>query len=158
MIEIARRQTKSIEGMKKLRGIRQDQINKWGPAIVDSVEAGLALSNSECPQIPSGKPPHRSEVISSDFIYLLLKIFADELNLATEHLATRDEIQSLVRCKNSDLQNEQDHIRLTKGWRRQVAGQKIIDIIEGATVKLSISNHSSKPRALAIDISELDSN
>ncbi|MEZ4533681.1 MAG: ribonuclease D [Cyanobacteriota/Melainabacteria group bacterium] len=151
MIEVARRQTRSLGNLKKMRGIRIDQVNRWGDDIIDCVERGLALPGSECPTIPTGKAPHRSEIISSDFIYLLLKIFADELELATEHLATRDEIQSLVRLDADRMVDEHEDIRLTRGWRRMAVGQRIIDIIEGAEVKLSITNRKSSPRSLNVD-------
>ena len=150
MLEVARRQTKSVQGLKKMRGVRVDQVNRCGEDVIDCVETGLSLPQSECPQLSHGKAPHRSEIISSDFIYLILKIFADELNLATEHLSTRDEIQALVRLEPEKLDEEHERIRLTRGWRRQVVGEKIIDIVRGNPVMLSVHNNKNSPRALSV--------
>lgn len=152
LLEISRRQSKTIKELTKLRGIRSDQVHKYASEIAICVDDGLAIPQSECPSLPSGKPPIRSEVLSGDFIYLLLKNFADELNLATEHLSTRDEIMSLIRAKPQSLDGEIEGIRLTRGWRRKVVGEKIIKVIEGAPVQLNIDNNSNSPRNLEIDI------
>ena len=154
MIEISRRHSKSMSDLKKLRGIRSDQIHRYGDEILECVKAGMDCPSSELPSLPTGKPPHRSEVIASDFIYLLLKTFADELNLATEHIATRDEIQALIKCSGEELKGKRENIRLTSGWRRSVIGEKLISIVEGARVELSISNDNSRARSLNIEIND----
>lgn len=152
LAEVAKRKVSSLEELKKLRGIRQDQVHKYGSGLVSAVKKGLSIPDNECPSIPSGKAPHRSEVIVSDFVYLLLKNFADHLNLAIEHLATRDEILALVRCKPEKLNQSQEKIRLTGGWRKEVIGDKILDILKGANVEFQISNNANAPRALKINI------
>lgn len=152
MIEIARRQTDSIDALKKLRGIRIDQVRRFAEDISDCVRAGKAIPDKECPSFPSSRAPYKSEILTADFLFMVLKLLSSDLDLATEHLATRDELQSLVRLKDNQLDKDDAKHRLLTGWRREVAGDVLVSILQGEVVTFDVTSQKNGARSLEMSL------
>ncbi|MBX9690748.1 MAG: ribonuclease D, partial [Cyanobacteria bacterium] len=139
MLELAKRRVDSIESLKKMRGLRADTIKGFGKDLFEAIMAGKAVPDSECPVWPSGKVPYKSELLAGDFLYLMLKCRAMEIGLAPEHLTTRDELQSLLKCHKSGELSDTSEFKLLKGWRYEYAGQLVLSLLDGQSVQVKIA-------------------
>ena len=150
LFEVAKRKISTLDGLKKMRGMRGDQVRNYGDYILEAIARAKALSEEECPVWPSGRAPHKSELLVGDFLYLMLKCRASEIGLAPEHLTTRDELQNLLKQHKAGKLDEESDFKLLKGWRFENAGKLILELIEGDSVKVSIGMDGRKTMHLDI--------
>lgn len=151
LLELAKRPIESFADLHKMRGIRPDQIRQHGKNIIAAIAAGKAIPDGECPSWPTGKVPSRSELLAGDFLYLMLKVLASEIDLAPEHLATRDDLQYLVRIHREGKLKDND-LPLLTGWRYEHAGHRMVNLLEGTTVRVKVARDEFGP--IGIDITE----
>lgn len=139
MIEFAKRPPKSLADIERIRGIRPDQLKHYGTGLLDAAKQGVNTPENEWPQWPSGRISTKQEVMTADFLYMILKIVTFELDLAPELVATRGALEGLVRLHGKiDLANNE--FQILKGWRHEIMGKHILDILSGATCKLQLKN------------------
>lgn len=153
MVEIARKPAHSVDDLKNMRGIRPDQPRIHGKAILAAIEKARSLSDQECPTWPTGRAPSKSELLTGDFLYVVLKYLANDIGLAAEHICTRDELQLVVRLhKENKLANATD-LKVAEGWRYEVVGKHLIELLSGEPIsarvimtdgnlRLSLNNNS----------------
>jgi ribonuclease D len=79
-----------------------------------------------------------------DMLFAVLKVIAYEEDLATELLSTRDELQQLIKLHREN-KLETRPTPLTKGWRYELAGKKLVSLLEGNDLTVSIGNIDSSP-------------
>ncbi len=150
LLEIARKPPQKVEDIKRIRGIRPDQLHHLGDKMIQAVKRALALPDGQCPQWPAGKAPAKSDVLIADILYTILKLRAQDFELAPELIATRDELQSFVRWArqiDGDISRAEQvqGPSLSESWRLELAGKELLAILNGARVDLTInlkSNHS----------------
>ena len=138
LIEVCRRPPASVQALGKMRGIRPDQVRHYGDAILDAVRDGQSVPSDQCPTWPSGRAPSKDELLMGDFIYVILKFLANDLDLAAEHLATRDELQAIVRGYMEGRPERTEDVRLLKGWRFDVAGERIVAMLDGRDIHVKV--------------------
>jgi ribonuclease D len=125
-----------------VRSVRPDQIAKYGAEIMKVVEEAQALSNDELPVWPASMGPPKKEVLQADMLYAILKVLCYEGDLAPELVATRDELQALIRVYREGTVSS-SHLPLLHGWRRKLAGDPMLSLLEGSPVAVSLSGGSS---------------
>lgn len=131
MLELARKPPDSIEVLRNMRGLRPDQARQFGKAIITAIEKGRALPDNECPVWTAGKVPTKSELLTGDFLYVVLKFLAGQIGLAPEHICTRDELQLLVRLYKEKRLEQSIGLKLLEGWRYQEVGRHVLQILAG---------------------------
>lgn len=139
LLELSRRPPQRIEEMQRLRSLRPDQIRHYGEEIIAVVKNGLTISLDDCPSWPHASAPTKRDVLQGDQLYAVLKVICYDLDLAPELVATRDEIQLLIRIHRGE-RDDNGQLPLLEGWRKEIAGQKLIDILNGAKVSWKLGN------------------
>jgi ribonuclease D len=124
LVELARRRPRTAEEAADIRGL---QI-KRGPQLDDLLRV---LGQAH------GPPPERSVELSSelrDRIRVVLPLASSvlqaacaEAGIASELVATRDDLESLIRIV---AEGGDDH-PLLSGWRREVAGERLLRLLRG---------------------------
>lgn len=159
MLELAKKPPHSVEDIQRIRGIRADQIAGWGRKVMKVIEDAAQIADKDCPQWPSGRAPSKADVMIADVLYTVLKIRALDLEIAPELIATRDELQGLVKIGKDDgkargetqSELEEDHDNaLTVGWRRELAGNELLSVLRGAPVTVTVSDSNTRPIAISI--------
>jgi ribonuclease D len=140
LLELSRRPPQKVEEMQRLRSLRPDQIRHYGGQIMEAVKTGLDVSLDDCPSWPHASAPSKKDVLQGDQLYAVLKVICYEFDLAPELVATRDEIQLLIRIHHGE-KDDNGTLPLLTGWRKEIAGQKLIDILNGASVKWKLGNN-----------------
>ncbi len=144
LLELARRRNQDLQ---KIRGVRPDQIRAYSAQLADTIKLGLSLTDENLPTWPSSKVPPKGDVLVGDLLFAVLKVIAYDYELAPELVATRDELQFLVRShrerkigKNA-LPPPEDRrpleISLLEGWRNDVAGHILLKLLDGASVSIA---------------------
>jgi len=73
-----------------------------------------------------------------------MKVIAYEEDLATELISTRDDLQALVKA-HREKKLDQKHIPLLQGWRYELAGKKMLALLEGSDLIISINGSEDAP-------------
>jgi ribonuclease D len=150
LLELARRPIKQMKDLERVRGLRQDQISKYGESIVNAVVAGLAVSEADLPTPSNFKVPSRSEVLKTDVLLLLLKSFCHASDLAPDLVATRADLEKLVRSFSIGKLSS-DSLSLIQGWRNDLVGHKLVEALNGAPIKLQLTSDEA---AVVLELEE----
>ena len=104
---------------------------------MEAVNTGLKLPDEDCPIWPSSKTPPRREVLIGDILFAVQKTICYDLELAPELVASRNDLQNLIRL-HRDGKVEYSKVTLLEGWRRQIVGQTLIDLLDGAQIEMQV--------------------
>lgn len=137
LLELGRRPPGKAEEIPRIRGVRPDQVRQYGAQIMEAVKKGLQVPDDECPTWPSSKTPPRREVLIGDILFAVQKIICYDLDLAPELVASRNDLQNLIRI-HRDGKVDYSKVSLLEGWRRQIVGQALIDLLDGAQVEMQV--------------------
>lgn len=134
ILQLARQAPKTIEELRSIRGLHPSEIERNGATILDVIKKALALPPSEWPEIPREKKPEPESTGLVELLQAVLKACAAEADIAPTVLATTSDLQALVEAKK---QRDQLDLPILRGWRRQIAGETLLQVLEGkATVSV----------------------
>lgn len=139
MLELSRRPPDEVKDIQRVRGVRNDQVRTYGEAIIEAVHRGVAVPDTECPSWPSFKAPPRREVLLADMLFAVLKVICYDLDLAPELVATRNDLQTLVRLHKED-KVDSHKLPLLQGWRNEMAGQTLVDLLNGCKLEVCFTS------------------
>lgn len=127
LVELAKFQPKTKEEMLKLRRIHGGQVARFGDELKEVMERGRRVPKEQWPEKTSGPrvdiPTGVIEVCQA-----LIRSEAERQHLAPTLLATTADLTRLLVERGSpDAQG----IPLLHGWRREVAGQQVLDLLDG---------------------------
>jgi ribonuclease D len=150
LIELSKKPPIQSADMQSMRGVRIDQVKALGTKLLDAVRAALALPDNACPSWPSGKIVPKSDVLVADVLYAILKVIAYESDIATELVATRDDIQMLVRLAKEGKLDETaadncPELALLHGWRFNMAGKTLSKLVTTERLSLDFNLKSDPP-------------
>lgn len=150
LLELARRPPKELTEIKRVRSIRPDQIRLYGQEIMKAIQNGLALPDQQMPAAPEGRAPSKTDVLLGDTLYALLKIMAYELDLAAEIIATRGEIQALIKLYKSKGKKEDLDLPILQNWRWDAVGVKLWQVLSSHPLSIRCDVTADPPVAIAI--------
>lgn len=124
VVEVCRRTPRSSERLLRIRGT--DQLSKRdAEEVVRAVRLGVSCDPSRYPRVK-----HRARTSAEtdsvlDLMYAMLRLSADKCGVAIPLIATRDDLLGFfLGDKESPLLH---------GWRWEVAGERLQDLISGDT-------------------------
>ncbi|MFO0947326.1 MAG: ribonuclease D [Planctomycetota bacterium] len=145
LVELAKRQPTSLRELQSTRGIGNVGENRWAKDLIDSIVRGRALPEDECP-----KRIHKRETPDEQMIVKIL-------SAAMIHLARNHQIAAGLLGSNEDLRQLMDWQaggesldnapRLASGWRAQVCGNGLTDLLKGRTA-VRIQNIAGSPQLI----------
>jgi ribonuclease D len=145
MVEVAKRSPQTVPELTSLRGMDRPAFRTAAPALVAAVQAGLNVPDTELPELRRPDDPPQVAVLAQ-----LLAILAN--NLAAQHkvdpglLATAAELQEFVRWRLgfSDVVPA----ALLQGWRGEVLGGALVELLEGKRVIRVADPRSASPLSI----------
>jgi ribonuclease D len=147
LLEIARRRPQSAKSLRQIRSLKPQQISKDGDAIVAAVRAGLAEPvKEERPENPHLKMPDEVEA-TARLLEAWLYARAAEEEIAPSMLATRGDLKTLAAAHYHSVALS---IPLLEGWRRELVGQDLLDLLEGRKA-LKLDGRKGKLEAVDLD-------
>jgi ribonuclease D len=126
LIELARAQPTTADGVKRVRGLESVRGSDV-QALADAVGRGREAEPVRLPREPGGELGHRIAVGSS-LAAVLLRARCEGAGLAPELVASRADLEDLVR---SLLTGSGDGHPLATGWRAELVGDEIRELVAG---------------------------
>jgi len=155
LIELSRRPPRDIQDIQRIRGIRSEQVRSFGRHMMGAVEKAQRLPESDLPTWPSAKITPKREVVIGDMLYSVLKVITYQADIATELVATRDEVQTLVRqAREKDLKTSR--LPVMHGWRYAMAGSRLADLLTDHTLGARFQLSAEPPVILDFNHGELE--
>ncbi|MFG0333463.1 MAG: ribonuclease D [Maioricimonas sp. JB049] len=132
IIEIATRRPRSLNDLNRTRGMHRREYQRMAGDILAAVERAMALPDEELPEKP--RPPQNppQEDVLSKVLGLALANRCNELGLSTNIVGTMNDLQELVRWHMVNGDPDREPLpRLMQGWRGQVCGNLLTDLLKG---------------------------
>jgi len=134
LVELSRRGTSDETRIRALRGMERSGLRKYIPELADAIKVAQALSDEECPARNQRKPSPQLNLLGQ-FLASALSGICREAEVAPSLVGSGQDVRNLIasRLGSSDAA---DPPHLASGWRAEVVGRKIDDLLEG---KLAIA-------------------
>ena len=142
LMEVARRQPTSVRELNMTRGMNRRDYQQFADEIIDVVNAVQEIPDQELPR-KTGSPqyPAQDEVLAR-ILGLALADRCQELGISTSLVGTTADLKHLVRWHAFGARDG-DPPKLLEGWRGDVCGQLLVDVLDGK-VKLSVADPKSE--------------
>ena len=127
LVELARRTPRDKQGLEQIRGLPPQTLHRRADALLAAIHRGRRRT----PPPPPVELPTR-ETADAPLVSLaqaLVRHRSMESGVAVELIATQAELSALV---GSLRRGENDnHLRVTNGWRRELVGDELRELVEG---------------------------
>lgn len=127
LVELARRQPRTIDELRQIRGLGEANGRRRAEGVLAAVAAGR--ERDPIPKRPVKQlhtRPEDAAVVA--LCESLLRTLAASSGLAYELFATRQELQTIV---SAQREGDEPGVRLLGGWRREVAGEELLALLRG---------------------------
>ena len=126
IFEIAQQQPKDAEALSRLRTIPKGwERSASGNAIVETVNAALALPKEEMPKAPRHSHAPEGSGAAVELLKVLLKLTADKHGVAAKVIANSDDLDKIA------AEGEKATVAALTGWRRELFGDVALKLING---------------------------
>ena len=130
--DIAVQAPTSLEKLAALRSLpRGFERSKWGEAILEAVERGLARDPKSVPRIERSRGAVNGAA-TVELLKVLLRMTAERHAVAAKVIATVDDLERIALDDTAD-------VAALKGWRRELFGEKALALKQGR-LSLAIEN------------------
>jgi ribonuclease D len=124
--EIAQQQPKDSEALGRLRTIPKGwERSSSGAAIVEAVNAALALPKADMPHPPKHAHVPEGTAAAVELLKVLLKLISDKQGVAAKVIANTDDLEKIA------AEGENADVAALSGWRRELFGDTALKLIEG---------------------------
>ncbi len=119
---LAQRTPTTIDEMKKIRGV-ENLLSRHADAILACVNEGLSMAKADWPVHTRFARLSPEQDAIADMLMAQLKVLAQENQVAAAVIATRKDIEQLIHGIQTTP--------LLQGWRYKMAGQPLLDLLNG---------------------------
>ena len=122
VVEVCKRTPSSLDRLRKIRGT--DQIpERDARLLLEAVSRGQACPPDECPKVARHARPSAETEGVVDLMYAVLRLASEGSGVATQLIATRDDLLDYVQNR--------DESPLSSGWRWELAGSTLDKLLSG---------------------------
>jgi len=133
IVEIARRAPSDRDELQAVRGVADKLSRAAQGAVLEAVERGQAIDEADLPVVDRRRrAPARDVDGAVDLMVALVRLRAREHGVAMPILASREDLERLAA-------GEREAHRLLEGWRRDIVGAELLDLLEGR-IRLSLKD------------------
>jgi ribonuclease D len=124
LMTLARIKVQSIDDLKRVRGLQPPVIERYGEQLVALLETARDRTPEPLPDAERPETLSEDQEAAVDVLAGVLRQLAVAQDLNPASVASRKDLQNLMRGARADSP-------LLHGWRRGVAGEKLLDMLEG---------------------------
>lgn len=122
IVEVCKRTPTTLDRLRRIRGT--DQIGeREARGLLEAVARGAACPADECPKIARHARPSADVESVVDLMYAVLRLVSEQSGVATQLIATRDELL--------DFAQNREGSPLATGWRHELAGATLERLLAG---------------------------
>lgn len=122
VVEVCKRAPASLERLRRVRGTEQLS-ERDARGVLAAVERGRSCPPEECPRVVKHLRPSPETEGVIDLMYAVLRLISERSGVATQLIATRDDLLEFLQNQGSS--------RLATGWRRELAGATLERLLSG---------------------------
>jgi ribonuclease D len=131
LLQLARHPPKTMEELRSIRGVHPSEAERNGEQVIATIQSALALPPSAWPDVPRDRKTEPESTGLVELLQAVLKARAAAEDIAPSLLATTADIQMLVESKRERVSVD---LPVLRGWRRQLVGDLLLQILEGITL------------------------
>ena len=122
VVEVCKRVPSSPERLRRIRGT--EQISEHDAReLIAAVARGMACPAEECPKVSRHARPSAETEGVVDLMYAVLRVVSEKTGVATQLIATRDDLLEFVTNRKAS--------RLAQSWRWELAGKTLDRLLSG---------------------------
>ena len=122
IVEVCKRTPTTLDRLRRIRGT--DQIGEGDARLLlAAVARGAACPADECPKMERHARPSADTESVIDLMYAVLRLISERSGVATQLIATRDDLLEFVQDRGSSS--------LASGWRHELAGSTLERLLAG---------------------------
>ena len=129
IVEACKREPRKIDDLFMVRGVRERVTTRDARVIVELTSAALDSSPEAWPDIPQPSKSERNVDANVDLLMAIVRLRARDYDIAIPTLASHSDLVKIAR-------GHYDDVDILKGWRRELIGEELLDLLEG---RLSLS-------------------
>ena len=131
IVEMARRETSDQRAIRSLRGLERGHLQKYLPDIAAAISRAIQLPESELPT-----RPHRQErpqlTLLTQFLATALSSLCRSSQIAPGIVGASQDVRDLISYHlKLDDEGEEELPLLARGWRAEIVGRVIDDLLDG---------------------------
>lgn len=134
IVEACRKETKTIDDLFLIRGIRGHISTKDARKIAELINYGISVPECDYPHLPYSNTNEKNVDASLDLMQALVRLRAKENDIAMQILAPHSDLTAVARGHLEGLD-------VMSGWRRKIVGDELLDLLDGK-INLSLSDGS----------------
>ncbi|MBI5041653.1 MAG: ribonuclease D [Gammaproteobacteria bacterium] len=124
LMTLARIKVQSVADLKRVRGLPPQVIDRYGEQLIALLDSARQKTPEPVPDFERPDALTEDQEAAVDVLTGVLRQIAATQALNPTSIAARKDLQELVR-------GERAHSPLLRGWRRGIAGEKLLDVLEG---------------------------
>ena len=133
IVELAKRKSADQERIGALRGLaRRNDLETLKVELAEAIRRGLAIPNEELPLL-SSRLSYPTYPVIVPFLMTALQNVAKKSGVAIQLLASPQDVRDFVARRDGKLP-EEIPVRLETGWRAELLGSLLDDLLEGKLV------------------------
>lgn len=124
LLTLARIKVQSVNDLKRVRGLQPAVVERYGEQLVALLDAARAHPPEPLPESERPEALSEDQEAAVDVLAGVLRQLAAAQELNPASIASRKDLQNLMRGARAESP-------LLHGWRRGVAGEQLLDVLEG---------------------------
>ena len=122
VVEVCKRTPRGLDRLRRIRGTEQIS-PRDAEGLLAAVGRGLACPAEGCPHVQRHVRPSAETESVIDLMYAMLRVISDKSGVATQLIATRDDLLEFV--------GDREGSRLATSWRWELAGSTLAQLLDG---------------------------
>ena len=130
LIELAKRDKLNMDVMKRMRGLHEGVIRRFGETWLKLWQQGMDCPEENWPKLAGRKSNTSGTDLRLELLDTLLRLKADEASISSTILANKSELSALASWGNKP-NNEPPELPCLQGWRAELVGNDLIRLLRG---------------------------
>lgn len=135
LVEIARQKPGDLEALLRIPELSEKTARRHGDELLKIAAHAETIDPTQWPQHDRFRNMNKQQLALGDCLMALCRKIADKNQVALAALATRKDIDNLILDQKSS--------RLSEGWRFSLAGEQLLEFIDGQST-ISVDNEDFK--------------
>ena len=143
IVEIARQESSEMSRIESIRGLNRPDLARQSGDLKKAIDRALTLDRSELPELGE-KQLYPQYTVMVQFLYTAFNMICKTHGFSTQLVGTQVDVRELVAHLYNTLP-EGIIPRLARGWRSQLVGDLLEDLVNGKLGMKLNRNHPEEP-------------
>ncbi|MEX0712179.1 MAG: HRDC domain-containing protein [Pirellulales bacterium] len=142
IVELAKRRSADAKQIRAVRGLERGDLQRAVPALSAAIAKGLELPEAACPQAPRRESSPQLNMLGQ-FLSSALSSICRDAQVASSLVGTATDVRDLIEHQLGQRGADQEVPSLARGWRAEVVGHLLDDLLAGK-VSIRIKDPNSE--------------